>query len=481
MNKKEIKYYVAVCLIALLVALSCNAFGNQQFYTDSGVFQYVAMEMQQGKMPYLDTFDHKGPLIYVINFLGRMISQDFGLWLFELTAIAVALLYSYRIARLCVEPLPSLFAVGLLAFPLVGYLQAGNFSEEYALPLITISLYIFLEYFIAGNSRKRDVFWCGACFGGVLLLRPNMIAVWIAGCILVLIDCIREKAYQQLLGFLGAFLLGTGVIVMPFVLWLYAAGALKAAIESYILFNMKYSGFGVSRAGLLGAFEVVVLQYVPILSALGILLMAFDDRSEKFFMIALSWVLSVLLIVMPGKDYDHYGIILIPAMIYPVAYLYSWFFGHFSMKSSAVSLALAALLFIGVMPGLLTFTKSVIKPISYLASASEEGAKADPVVALILEKTTPKDRISVYGNADHYYLLSNRMSASRYSYQDPIEYVDPNVSRCYLDDLEANNPKVIVWPGIYEEDDAATKSIYAFIREHGYVQDSIEKCVFYLP
>ena len=33
--------------------------------TDSSVFRTVAMVMQQGGMPYLDSFDHKGPLLFV--------------------------------------------------------------------------------------------------------------------------------------------------------------------------------------------------------------------------------------------------------------------------------------------------------------------------------------------------------------------------------------------------------------------------------
>ena len=37
--------------------------------TDSSVFRTVAMMMRYGYMPYRDSFDHKGPLLYIIEFL----------------------------------------------------------------------------------------------------------------------------------------------------------------------------------------------------------------------------------------------------------------------------------------------------------------------------------------------------------------------------------------------------------------------------
>lgn len=481
MNKKEIRYYAAIGLIALLVALTCRSFGNQLIETDSGVFQYVATEMQHGKMPYLDTFDHKGPLQYAINLLGLTISPSFGIWLLEWITFGVSFLFLYRIARLCAEPLLSLLAVGLSAIAVVDNVYGGNLTEEYALPLIAVSLYIFLKYFIDGDSRKWNVFWCGFCFGGVLLLRPNMIAVWIAGCFLVLIDCIRKKAYPQLLGFIGAFLLGAGAILLPFAIWLWKAGALRAAVDAYILFNMKYNEYGVSLSKLWNAFSGLLLQYLPMLSLFGLVLMAFEDRSEKFFMIALSWVLAAALIVMPGKKFSHYAAVLIPNMAYTFAWLLSWFAARCEIKTKAVSLAFAALLFVGVIPILPPFVQLITTQITYQTGLSEDRVNTDSIVERILEKSTPEDEITVYGNANRYYLLSNRMSASRYSYQNPIDRVDPNILWYYFDDLEENNPKVIVWPRYSTDEGEVKEKMDAFIQTHGYVQDSIEECVFYLP
>ena len=100
MKKKEVRYYLMIGIIALLVCLGLTSLTNQIGNVDSDVFQYVAGEIQQGRVPYLDTFDHKGPLIYLINFLALSLSPRWGLWLFEFVTGYVTLLCFYRIAKL---------------------------------------------------------------------------------------------------------------------------------------------------------------------------------------------------------------------------------------------------------------------------------------------------------------------------------------------------------------------------------------------
>ena len=56
--------------------------------------------MLKGKVPYLDYFDHKGPLLYLIEYAGLMISRGStnGLWVVEVINMAAALVI---LVRLC--------------------------------------------------------------------------------------------------------------------------------------------------------------------------------------------------------------------------------------------------------------------------------------------------------------------------------------------------------------------------------------------
>lgn len=477
-NRKDSICCVLLIVLAVFVCLGNNAFSNRQIWTDSSVFQYVAMEMQQGRMPYLDTFDHKGPLIYVINYLGLAISRSYGIWILECVGIVVTMLYGYRTARLCAKPGVSLAAVGLSSVFVCFCMQGGNFTEEYAMPLIAIGLYIFLQYFTRGEIGKGSIFLCGASMGGVLLLRPNMIAVWIAGCLLVLFDCIRNKTVSRLPGFIGSFLAGMAVCILPFVLWLYAGGALRAAMDSYITFNFQYSSCKRHQMGWLEVGKYLIFHFVPVISALGILVMLFRDRTNKSMLILLSWLLSVILILLPGNPYQHYALVLIPVIVYPITWLISWCVDSVGTKRKAAVLVFAAILCWNVGSQGKQMVDTVLYSVSHAIAAEPE---PDAVVDIILERTDDDDCITVYGNSNRYYLLSQRMSASRYSYQNPIGIVNPEILEEYFDELDRNIPKVVVWPNCQEDPDWKQDRMYQFLEVHGYLRDPNELSVFYLP
>lgn len=52
---------------------------------DNGFFLYSGSQILKGKLPYLDFWDSKGPLIFYINALGLFIGKGtrWGVWLLE--------------------------------------------------------------------------------------------------------------------------------------------------------------------------------------------------------------------------------------------------------------------------------------------------------------------------------------------------------------------------------------------------------------
>ena len=73
--------------------------------TDSSVFKTVVMMMERGYQPYRDSFDHKGPFLYILNWLGNRISPYNGIWWIEVAAIVICTLLTGQTVRrvfLCV-------------------------------------------------------------------------------------------------------------------------------------------------------------------------------------------------------------------------------------------------------------------------------------------------------------------------------------------------------------------------------------------
>ncbi len=108
-------------------------------HRDSGVFLYIGQGVLEGKIPYLDFWDHKGPLIYYINALGLFLFKEsyWGVWLMELFFLTISAKLGFSLMR---DRFNTSFAfVGtaswVLALGKVFTIQfgGGNHVEEYAL------------------------------------------------------------------------------------------------------------------------------------------------------------------------------------------------------------------------------------------------------------------------------------------------------------------------------------------------------------
>ena len=72
--------------------------------TDSTVFLYIGRLILHGGIPYRDAFDHKGPLVYLLDAAGLAIHGVFGVWLLELLFLTVSTVFAYKTARLLAPP-----------------------------------------------------------------------------------------------------------------------------------------------------------------------------------------------------------------------------------------------------------------------------------------------------------------------------------------------------------------------------------------
>lgn len=96
------------------------------------------------------------------------------------------------------------------------------------------------------------------------------------------------------------------------------------------------------------------------------------------------------------------------------------------------------------------------------------------VIDVIQENSTEDEKISVVGNRSIIYLLSKRLSVSRYAHQYPIAEISDEILNEYLDDLKQAPPKLI----ILVEYDELNKKVEPFIEEHHYelIYENAEQC-----
>lgn len=424
--------------------------------TDSSVFRTVAMMMDKGYMPYKDSFDHKGPLLYIIDWIGNKISLSSGIWMIEFGCMIITLFMIYKIARLSCKISSAWITMAVSSSLLFGYFWGGNLVEEYAMPLIAIGIYIFLDYFLNDFLSKKRLMVSGFCLGAVLLLRPNMMAVWMVFCLVIFGMLVLQKKWEDLVQIIIWFLAGMALMIVPVLVWLAVNGDLVQFWKAYIVFNREYTA-AVDAGNLTverwKTFLVFLNTFVQIT---GFVSIAYNcTRKSKILNIAygLYMLLNLGLICMSGRDYEHYGMIIVPAVAYPISLIFS---DIERVKEESISRAMTLLVGIYMMgvivlPVWITAVNEI--PEIYMTRSNDNRPENAVTIAEIIDSNTDEDQaISVYGNWDYIYIISNRKHATRYSFQFPIGQVDTQIMEEYLGQLQQEEPPVIVIQNGYYDD-----------------------------
>lgn len=419
---------------------------NSETRTDSSVFREVAFEMSDGAVPYKDTFDHKGPLIYIINYIAFIINPQNGLFYVEMLTTFIIFILLYKIARLKCNRFFSIVA-SLIAFsPLFSFFEGGNLTEEYSLLFILAGLFIFLDFLLNDKISKARLILCGLSLGSVLMLRMNLIAMWIIFCIFVLIRCITKKQFKELGTFILYFVIGLLIIIIPFIIWFAVTGALKDFWNAYILFNFKYSSANpIDRPIPFFFFSSTPLFIITSI----VLIYDFKCRKDPLNIFCLAYlVLDLLFASISGEQYNHYAIAIIASIIFPISILLSLCQELEKKNKSNEAVTLIILIYL-----LTTFVipdwYDLFLDISLKRSEAAESTNSWPIIdnnikRIVSENTSSTDKISVIGNWDLIYLHTERHSATKYSYQYPIGEVDTNILDEYFEELSKELPKIII-------------------------------------
>lgn len=448
---KKVTPIIVLTAITLTIALLSfdNPFNKVETSGDSRVFRQVVNVMNHGGAPYKDVFDHKGPILYIIDWVGDKITigNIDGIWLMQCIAIFITVFFTYKILtkKFKLNIIESLILTFLININIIFFLGEGNLTETYVLPLITATLYMILA--LNSSNYKKYNFLIGMCMGIAALLRANMISIWIVYYIYVLISCIKNKQFKQLLNIIKYAFLGMLSITAIVVLYLIISGSLEYCIKDYLLFNIKYStkyARGMKTAireffkcGNISIYYLIIISFIIVLLS--------KEKFLKRFSIAY-FCLTVFLINQPGRVYLHYANVIIPTYIIPLAYLYTFVKNiKIEVKSKKIEnmikyitvlIASAVLLY---MP-LKTYYKNFVK-INIIGDDLSEKTK---IIEEIKENTNEDDTILVIGNDCDIYTLTDRKSASRYIFQYPIYASDSSILPQVTEDINNNKPKYLI-------------------------------------
>ena len=97
-SKDCVNYVILAVIIIILslLKLGSSPIKNDIPAVDSSVFQIMGKGLLNNQIIYKDLFDHKGPIVYIINALAYIISPNVGLYIMETIILYIGLIFIYR-------------------------------------------------------------------------------------------------------------------------------------------------------------------------------------------------------------------------------------------------------------------------------------------------------------------------------------------------------------------------------------------------
>lgn len=298
---------------------------------DSAMFQTIGKYWAEGYLPYVSLFDHKGPIIFLINAAGYALCGRTGVFMLQVVFLAAGEYLAYRLLRERMSVCFSLIAALLLPVLLAANWTEGNTTEEYILPLLFASFWCMLRW--GGQVERgefthapRAAFLYGVTFAFALLTRVTNALGICVGVLFITVLLIVRREWKNLWQNALGFILGAAALVVPFCVYFAAHGALYDMWYGTLLFNFDYSAAsGTEMQYGLTALLVLFRRYIFGWALVGAALWGAVFKGEsRGKLVSAFWLLIALintLFMYTLNDYAHYGICLLPLLYVALAEL----------------------------------------------------------------------------------------------------------------------------------------------------------------
>jgi len=211
-GKLDRKIYILLFIIALAVVFTStyNPLNFRRMHVDSSVYVTISQGIIRGQLPYRDFVDNKGPLAYLLSVPGLFLGRFTGIWITEIFILFVTVLFAYKTALFFGNRDKALLGTIFSFVALLAFFTVNAGTEEYSLPFLMVSLYLFAKYYF---SQKQDLSFIelvilGFCFVCAVLIRLNMFPLWVGFCMVIFIETIIKRRFALLGKYVTGFCLG---------------------------------------------------------------------------------------------------------------------------------------------------------------------------------------------------------------------------------------------------------------------------------
>jgi len=444
-NKTEMLIYTGLFGLAVYICLtSClNPFGLKDIDADTSVFLTIAQGITRGQVPFRDFYDNKGPLLYLLSAPGFALGRFTGVWITELIFMCISVFFAYKTALFFGSRAFALTGAVLsfIIFQSFFYEVAG--AEEYSLPFMMISLYIFTKYyFTQKNISSLEIIILGFCFAASVLIRINMFSLWLGFCAVIFIEMIIKRRFLELLKYILLFCTGILIITIPIILYLKVNNALTDYIQQNFITGSSRGFTCFSIKDFVKSFLTIInknLCFSPLLAGFIWIIKDFAGKKRGYYIgYSLAFVLTVIFHAVIRTNYDHYNMTLTPFLVPALTFFSKEIYKYFldiKNKKLCFSLFFCILFSAPIITGLYSLYNSFfIQSRNNLILTGK----------IIDEQTTEGDKIIFLGFPCRIYLFTQRDTASKYIYQTTGVNYEPNAQNEFMMDLYKNKPAIII-------------------------------------
>lgn len=316
-------------LLAFVYLFICSP--NSPIYVfndihDTNWFITMGRGILNGKVPYKDLFEQKGPLLYLIYAVCCLFNNvNIGIFILELIANSLFLFVSFKILKHYLNDFLSVLGVifvVFLTFTSFYRVLGGGAVEELCLPAIAYAIFLFVEFL---ENKKMPtcpqslllgvslafIFWTK--FTILTTVAPILIAYFIIS--------IVRKQHKQMFASIGIMSGAFVAISLVPIVYLAINGALKDMLYVYFYLNIFAYGGKVNLPHNLRNYFCYG-PLVTLVTIVGFIVLILNNKSRRKSMGVYVYIyLTCLILLLVQKGFKYYYISLIPFAVVAVAAL----------------------------------------------------------------------------------------------------------------------------------------------------------------
>lgn len=317
MKQTDYREPLFLFLFAVLISTlfsTCSFLYPLNPWDDANVYMTIGNAMLSGKELYVDIFDHKGPVLYLMHEMAAMLSRNsfVGIYIVEIICSFFFMWYSLHTIRLFSSSkitLPFTCLIGWLVLS-SDFFYYGDSVEEFSLPILAHSLYFMLRF---ARNRQTPLWWqsliMGIGLGLIFWSKFNILFFYIGGAAALAFIAWKHRQFKEFWYTIRFVFLGYVLATIPVLSYFIAHGTVEALIDAYFMVNLfQYHGTATNGEPDIWWFPLIKLAVwaaflVPIflvrarwevkllaLGTFGILLLSFAILTVQFYYVLLMYV-----------------------------------------------------------------------------------------------------------------------------------------------------------------------------------------------